>query len=263
MSRIQDAARELSDLLKKLSADYIAANVEESEASTLTYRGRELESTTRSSASGGNIRALRRGGWGFVSFNDFSDLPGKVRAAVHQAELAGKEVSQLAPAPVVQDIVPPRWNRGNLVAIPLADKKNLLDGYNEIIWRTPRIKTSVIGYGDSHRKKLFVNSAGSYIEQEFADITLRLTAIAADGGEVQQVGLSLGTTGDINPVSHLEKEVTDMAKNAVAMLDAPQVKGGEYTVVLDQSWPGSSPMRPSGTSPSPTSSTRTSGLRKS
>ncbi len=233
MSRIQDAARELSDLLKKLSADYIAANVEESEASTLTYRGRELESTTRSSASGGNIRALVRGGWGFVSFNDFADLPGKVRTAVHQAELAGKEVSQLAPAPVVQDIVPPRWNRGNPVAIPLADKKNLLDGYNEIIWRTPRIKTSVIGYGDSHRKKLFVNSAGSYIEQEFADITLRLTAIAADGGEVQQVGLSLGTTGDINPLSHLEKEVTDMAKNAVAMLDAPQVKGGEYTVVLD------------------------------
>lgn len=232
MFQIQEAARELATLVKKFPADYIAANIEKSEASSLTYRGRELESTTRSGAAGGNVRALVRGGWGFVSFNDFSNLEGKVKSAVDQAGLAGNEKSDLAPAPVVHDIVPPRFN-GNPVAIPLADKKKLLEGYNEIIWRTPKIKTSVIGYGDGRRKRIFVNSAGSYIEQEFADITMRLTAIAAAGNEVQQVGLSLGTTGDIGPLSHIAKEVEEMSKNAVAMLDAPQAKGGEYTVVLD------------------------------
>jgi TldD protein len=232
MSQIQDVARELADLITKAPADYTAAIVEESESSTLTYRGRELEATTRNSAVGGNIRACVRGGWGFVTFDDLGDLAGKVSAAGNQAGLAGRESSELAAAPVVREVVPARF-RGNPVAVPLAEKKKLLDGFNELIWQTPKIKTSVIGYGDSRRKRIFVNSAGSYIEQELADVTLRVNAIAAAGNEVQQAGLSLGTTGDITPLSHLEKEIKDLAGKAVAMLDAPQVKGGEYTVVLD------------------------------
>lgn len=232
MSQIQDAAREISEIIKKTDVDYMSANLEESETSSLTYRGRELESTTRSSSIGGNIRALVRGGWGFASFNDLTNLKDRAAAALNQAQLAGTEVSQLAPAPIVHDVVGPRWN-GNPVNIPLTQKKEILDRYNEIIWQTPKIKTSVIGYNDGRRKRVFVNSAGSYIEQEFADITLRLTAIAAAGSDVQQVGLSLGTIGDINPLKNLDKDIREMSQNAVAMLGAPHVKGGEYTVVLD------------------------------
>ena len=121
----------------------------------------------------------------------------------------------------------------NPVAIPLAEKKELLDEYNEIIWGTPQIQTSTIGYGDSRKKVIFLSSAGSYIKQERADVTLRLTAIAARDGEVQQVGLSLGSRGDFSAIQGLHQQVEEMAQHAVALLSAPQAKGGEYTVVLD------------------------------
>jgi TldD protein len=232
MPEIDAIAHGLEGELKKHRADYIEARFEESETSHITYRGKELESIGRSTASGGNLRALVKGGWGFTSFNDFRDLPGRVALAVEQARVAGRGKSELAPVPPVTDSVPSGVAR-NPVTIPLAGKKKLLDEYNEIIWSTPQIQTSNIGYSDSRKKVIFLSSGGSFITQERADVSLRLTAIAAKGGEVQQVGLSLGSRGNFSAIEGLHEQVREMARHAVALLTAPQVKGGEYTVVLD------------------------------
>jgi TldD protein len=121
----------------------------------------------------------------------------------------------------------------NPVNIPLVQKKQLLDEYNEVIWKTPKIQTSVIAYGDSHKKTIFLSSLGSHIEQERADITLCLTTVATEGSEVQQSGLSLGSRGDFTAMKGLHQQVADMSRRAVELLSAPKAKGGEYTVVLD------------------------------
>ena len=231
MTDIRAISYQLAEVLKKQSADYIEARLEESRQSHITYRGKELESAGQSTAVGGNIRALVKGGWGFVSFNNLDDLSNRIERAVKQAKLVGKEKSQLAPVEPIVDTV----SNGNDIplSVPLAEKKKLLDEYNEIIWRTPHLQTSVIGYTDSHKKTIFLNSAGSYIEQPRTDITLRISAVAADDGEVQQAGLSLGSRGDFGAIRNLHAQVEETAKHAVALLAAPQVKGGEYTVVLD------------------------------
>ena len=117
--------------------------------------------------------------------------------------------------------------------VPLAQKKQHLDEYNELIWSTPKIQTSVIGYGDSGRKVIFANSEGSYIEQTKVDLTVRITVIARADGDVQQVSLSEGSSGDFGLMERLHHKVKEAAQRAVALLEAPKVKGGEYTVVLD------------------------------
>jgi TldD protein len=231
MTHIEVIGRQLAEALKGYRADYIEVHLEEGQTSHITYRGRGLESIGKTSAIGGNVRALVRGGWGFVSFNNLDKLPDRVELAVKQAQFAGNEESQLAPVEPVVDIVSTEDKEP--VAIPLAEKKSLLDEYNDIIWRTPRIQTSIISYGDSHKKAIFLNSSGSYIEQEKSGITLRLTAVATEGSEVQQVGLSLGSTSDFSLIQSLHYQVGQMAQRAVELLSAPQVKGGEYTVVLD------------------------------
>jgi TldD protein len=231
MTDISAISRQLAEALKKHSADYIEARLEESQRTSITYRGKELESAGRSTAVGGNIRALVKGGWGFVSFNDLNDLDERIERAVKQAKLVGKEESQLAPIETIVDTV--SNGRDVPLTIPLVEKKKLLDEYNELIWRTPHLQTSVIGYGDSYKRTIFLNSAGSYIEQPRTDITLRISAVAASDGEVQQAGISLGSRGDFSAITGLHQQVKETAKNAVALLSAPQLKGGEYTVVLD------------------------------
>jgi len=233
MPDITESARRLAEIIAGYQADYIEARLEESQASHITYRGRELESIGKRRAVGGNVRALVKGGWGFTSFNDLSELASRVESAVEQARLAGgNNKSELAPVATVVDSVLTMQVK-NPVAMPLAEKKRLLDEYNDVIWETPKIQTSIIAYGDSHKKTVFLSSPGSFIEQERADVTLRLAAIATEDAEVQQSGLSLGSRGDFSTIENLHQPVAEMARHAVALLSAPRVAGGEYTVVLD------------------------------
>jgi len=232
MAHIEVIGHQLAETLKRYSADYIEVRLEESQVSHIAYRGRELESINRTTAIGGNARALVRGGWGFVSFNNLDDLPSKIDLAVKQAQYVGSEESKLAKVEPVVDTVLAEASK-NMESMPLAEKKQLLDEYNDILWSTPRIQTSTINYGDGHKKVIFLSSLGSYIEQERTDITLRLSAVATEGSEVQQAGLSLGSRGDFSLLQDLHSQIEQMAQQAVALLSAPQVKGGEYSVVLD------------------------------
>jgi TldD protein len=229
---IKTATQYLADAIKGQKADYIEAHLEQVRASQISYRGKALESIGRSTSTGGNLRSLVMGGWGFTSFNNLEELSDRVELAIAQARLVGTGESRLAPvAPVVDAVAADIDN--NPVDIPLAQKKQLLDEYNDIIWQTPNLQTSVIGYADSTKKSIFANSKGSSIKQERADVIFRLTAVASSGNEIQQANMSLGSRGDFNAIRHLHENVARTAQRAVELLSAPQIKGGEYTVVLD------------------------------
>jgi TldD protein len=232
MAHIDIIGHQLADTLKKYKADYIEIHLEETQSSHISYRGKKLETLNKGTSVGGNVRALVNGGWGFVSFNSLSNLPKRVESAVSQAKFVSGENIKLVDIEPFVDTVSAGIDN-NPVLIPLSEKKEFLDVYNEIIWRTQGIQTSTINYGDGQKKSIFFNTAGSYIEQERMDVTLRLTAIATDGSEVQQVGLSIGSRGDITAIKGLDDKVREMSTRAVDMLSAPQVKGGRYTVVLD------------------------------
>ncbi len=231
MTDIRTISREIGPL-SRYPAEYLEIHLEESSSSRISYRGREMDSVDVAASTGGNVRALVGGGWGFASFNSLDNLNARIEQAIRQARFINGETIKLAEIPPVIDTVPARIIE-DPSSIPLAEKKSLLDRYNEIIWNTPGMKTSNINYGDARRRYIFINSTGSHIEQERADVTLRLTAIATKDSDVLQVGLSTGSLGDFNKIRHLDRDVAEMSQRAVQMLSAPHVKGGEYTVVLD------------------------------
>ncbi|MBI2850039.1 MAG: TldD/PmbA family protein [Chloroflexi bacterium] len=233
MPNIEEIGQELAKKLPKYDAEYIEVRLEESQTGNISYRGKKLEAVTRSASVGGNVRALvKGGGWGFVSFNSLEDLPKRIEAAIKQARFVKGEAIKLAEVkPVSDTVLADKTN--SPMAVSLTEKKELLDGYNNIIWSTKGIQTSSIGYGDGQRKTVFLNSAGSFIVQERIDVNMRLNAVAAKDGDVQQAGVSLGSRGNFAAVRGLDKKAKEIAELAVEMLAAPQVKGGEYTVVLD------------------------------
>ncbi|MCX6021180.1 MAG: TldD/PmbA family protein [Chloroflexi bacterium] len=223
---------ELTLALRGHDVEYCEVRLEENASARIAYRARDLEDIGRTTNLGGGARAYHRGGWGFVSFNDLSGLRNKVAEAAAQARLAGKGEGALARVEPVVDIVPPTLLRDPRT-VPLADKKRILDEYNEIIWRTERISSSVIGYGDAWKRVVFANSDGAYIDQSRQDVTLRVMAVARKDGDVQQAGFSIGRLGDYSFIEQQHDAVREAARRAVEFLDAPAVKGGEYPVVLD------------------------------
>ena len=223
---------QFTDILSKCNADYVEIRFEQNQTTQISYRGGKLEEVSRTCSSGGNIRALVKGGWGFACFNSGDKLDDYVELAVKQAKLACGEGFTLPSKEPVVDIVEVLV-KDNAADTPLVKKKQLFDEYNDIMLTSPQIQDSRIGYQDVNRKVIFANSEGSYIEQDKPDLTLRVTAIARRNGEIQQAGLSLGSVGDFSAIENLHDEVKEVAKRAAALLHAPQVKGGEYTVVLD------------------------------
>ncbi len=223
---------ELASALKGHNAEYIEIRLEEGESTRIVYRGPRLEEIARTSGAGGNVRALVKGGWGFVSFNTMDDLRSKVELAVTQAGLVGKGDTKLSKIEPKVDTVAAETGK-NPLSISLETKKKLLDEYNDLILKTPKIQTSNISYSDGQKKTTFASSEGAYIEQNRIDISARLTAIAAQDGNVRQIGLSIGSKGDFAVVEGLQEQVKGIAQRAVGLLSAPQAAGGEYTVVLD------------------------------
>ena len=222
----------IQDALRGHNADYVEARLEEAVSSHISYAGRDLEDIGASSSRGGNARALVGGGWGFVSFNDLSHLRDKVALAVSQARMVGGDRVSLAPVEPRVAIVPPHVVK-DPTQIPLAVKKALLDEYNGIMLSVPAIHSASISYADRNKTVYFANSEGAYIEQGKIDVMIRLSAVARDGADVQQAGVSLGSNGDFSFVEALRQDARDVADKAARMLKAPQVKGGEYTVILD------------------------------
>jgi len=232
MQTIEDAAQRLSSLISGCKADYVEARLEDSVSSYISFRGKKLETIGKSSSMGGSLRALVNGGWGFISFNSLDNFENRLKLVIEAASLAGTTPFHLSgTSNVVKSTSGTKTS--NPVEIPLSHKKELIESYNALLWKTPQIQTSVIGYSDSSKKSIFLNSGGSLISNERSDITLNITAIASSGSEVQQSNMSIGSLGDFSAILELDEEIQAMSQRAVDLLSAPQAQGGEYTVVLD------------------------------
>lgn len=222
-------------LVSNKAADYLEIRVEESTVSSLRFRGPILEAVNTSLLYGGCIRALVNGGWGFITFNDVSNLEEKVAQAIHQAKLvsaAGAD-GKLALVPVVQDVVQipfledPRQ-------VSLADKVELFGGYNDIILsHGKQIVSSSINYFDKYSKIYFANSEGTYILQHKLDLAGNMSAIASDGSTTQMGRAGFGSSTDFGVARNLDDKVKVACGRAIALLAAPSVRGGEYTVIVD------------------------------
>jgi len=223
---------EIERALRSHDADYVEVRLDDTATNRIVYRGRELEERGRIRSFGGNVRALLRGGWGFVSFNEPAELRKRVEEAISAAHHVGRETSMLAEVPPVVDSVRLKVKKDPR-AIPLATKKEMLDRYNERMLSVEGVTSTNIMYSDSHKQVVFASSEGSYIEQERIDVVSRLSATARKNGDVQQASMSLGALNDFSYIEALDETARHLGERAVELLSAPYVKAGTYPVVLD------------------------------
>ena len=222
----------IESALKRQKADYIEIRIEETESTNISFRGRELDGINHSTGKGGNVRACTNGGWGFASFNDIQSIDSKIEQAVNQAKMVGNGKTQLADILPVIAIVPP-YIVSDPANVPLAEKHRIMEGYLDLLWGGPEIQTSTLRYSDGHRRLFYGNNQGTYTEQSRIDVNFNASAIARSGGDLQQSSISMGSLGNFDLIHELHNEVAELPQKAVDFLAAPQVMGGEYTVILD------------------------------
>ena len=225
----------LRDALKSSRADYTEVRVERTWSSAVAFRGRRLEAATASEDVGGFVRALHKGcGWGVASFTSLDRLPAMVTRAgelsravrldepIRLAEVAPRE------ADAVLDL------DGDVRGVPLADKKRLLEAYNGAMLAVgDRVVDTQASYQDEVSEVWYANSEGTLIYQLRPEVVLSGTAIARRDGVIEKGLESLGYRKGWNAAQGRDAGFRTVAERAVALLDAPRVRGGTYPVVLD------------------------------
>lgn len=216
--------KRIKNALSSVKADYIEIRVQEGVNTGITYVGKELESIGEHNAFGGCVRASIKGGWGFVAFNDITNLPRYVEMACEQARFVGTEQSLLAPVPVIQDYVKAKVEI-DPADVSLTDKQTICNTYNNIILSSKQIQASNVRYLDSHGSVYFANTDGSFIVQETIFCGISLLAMARDGMNVQQAYHSVGDLRGFSKVRHLENKCQEVTKQAIDLLTAKPVAG--------------------------------------
>ncbi|MGP0128941.1 MAG: TldD/PmbA family protein [cyanobacterium endosymbiont of Rhopalodia musculus] len=236
MNEISTYKNQLTEIISRYrdNVDFLAIRVEYSEETNIILRGNKIDTLSESIASGGQVRACYRGGWGFATFNELSTLNQRVEEAVAAARLVGDEKTQLAPIESVQTDCQLPLTGTDPRQIPLAQKKALCDHYNAILCSlSNQITTTSVSYKDSSQKIFLATSEGTLIKQSWADLEMRFSATARSGETLQTGRETIGSRRGYEDLIGLEQQIQGAAQRALNALVLPPVKGNNYTVVVD------------------------------
>lgn len=228
----------LLQALKVHNVDYADIRIEDKFNSWVNFMGEDLDKIGSSRTLGGIVRALYKGGWGYSTFNDLDDLEKRVHEACEIAHLVGKEETFIAPVDSVEADIPAQLVK-DFREVPLAEKKALMEAYNQIILGFhEKIETSNVRYADSFRTIWFANSEGTFIREEIPDVNVITIAVARKDDIVQRAFETGGGFDSYQRVEDLHNKAHKAAQRAVDLLDAPPVTGGTYSVITNPNMTG-------------------------
>jgi TldD protein len=230
----------LTAALRGSRADYTEIRVERTWSTAVTFRGRRLEAATANEDQGGCVRALHRsGGWGVASFTSLDRLEAMVGRA---GELS--RAVRVDPPIRLADVPAQRADAvldldGDVRGVPLAEKKRLIEACNgAMLAVSDRIVDTLAVYRDEVSEYWYVNSDGTVLHELRPEVTLSGTAVARRDGTIEKGLESIGLRRGWRSVQEREAGFREAAERAVALLDAPMVRGGTYPVILDSELAG-------------------------
>jgi TldD protein len=226
----------LSELIERYRdrVDYLAIRIDESEGSNIVLRGDKIETLSEAIAIGAQVRACYKGGWGFATFNQISNIKESIEEAISAARIIGDEQTLLASIEVVREVCQLPLTGTDPRQVSLAEKKAMCDRYNQILRHyDEKIASTSVRYTDTYQRIILATSEGTLIEQSWVDMEMRFSATARSGETVQTGRETTGSRQGYEDLNNLEEQVKDTAKRAVDALYLPPIKGNIYTVVID------------------------------
>ena len=225
----------LIEALKKARADYAEVRYAADDATSVTYRGREVENASTEKRTGGIARACVRGGWATATFDTLDALEAMLAEACASAAMVGRERTELAGEAAAAAGEYPAAMERDFRGVALDEKLKLIERYNAaILGHHESIETSVVAYFDRFRRQHFANTRGAYYMEDRPQAGVVMVAVARDGSLVQRAHDGWTSAGGYAVAEGREADAEALARRAVELLRAPQPEGGPRTVVLNQ-----------------------------
>lgn len=236
---MEDTLKRVIESAKKLGVEHAEIRVQKLFKTSITLKEKKVEAAKQGIEKGAAIRVLLNGVWGFASTADLNAE--KMNEALKEACNMAKAISLQTENPVdiiepkaVKDKVSIKPNK-NPADVSIEEKIHMLSKISQTTLNyDKRVCGCTIDYTDTVGVNYFINSEGSYLEQDILYIWSRVTASAREADILTFSREEIGSTAgyevfDFQPPEEIG-EVT--AKRAVEQLVAKPPKGGKYPAVL-------------------------------
>ena len=230
---------EVVDFGQRLGADYIEVRVQRLFKTMLTTKDGRVEAAKEGTENGAAIRVLAKGAWGFVTLGTMdtrllAQAVGDAFKMASAASLKVKEPVKLVETRAIEDrvIAKPRRDPREIsidekIGIALTMDKTIFN-YDE------RVKSCTIDYLDVTGANYFMNSDGTYVEQDRLHVWSRILASAREVDVFTSGREEIGSTAgfEVFDVETPEIVGTRIATRIVDQLKAKGPKGGTFPTVI-------------------------------
>lgn len=243
---MEELLRETIKYLKLKGIQYADLRYVEREEESIVVQNAYVDNISSRNSSGIGIRVLFDGFWGFSSTPSLEKkmLYEAVQKAIDASRLGsvlGKERIELEEVEPVKD----RFISKFLIdpfSVKLQNKLDYLFWANQILLEHGNIKTAISGLEFYKTKKTFLNTEGSFIEQEFIESLGYVEAIAILGNELQKRSYPSSYKCGIAQAGYEYIKNLDLVGGAkkiknevVSLLRARECPHKETTVILEGS----------------------------
>ena len=227
------------DAGRNLGANYVEVRAQKIFRTSLTTKDGRVEAAREGIDYGAAVRVLVNGAWGFTTVSSLEKE--KLRDAVNIAVSMAKATAEKIKSPIkltetnpIEDkvLIKPRKNPKD---IPMEEKISLILNLDKAIFDyDPRVRSCTIDYLDVTGTNYFVNSEGTYIEQDKLYVWSRILATAREGDVLTYGREEIGsTTGfEVFDKETPEKISKLIGSRIIEQLRAKLPKGGRFPVVI-------------------------------
>ena len=223
----------------KLGAEYVDVRAQRLFTTTLTTKDGRVEVVRSGTEKGAAIRVFSNGAWGFASVGTLEkrSLKDSIIEAYKMAKAASLHIKtppSLADSEIVEAKVTLKVKKDPR-KVSMREKINMLLTENETIFDYDRrIKSCTINYMDIASTDCFMNSAGTYIEQDKLYLFIMSVATAKEADILTFSHDLIGYTSGFEVFDAENPEVIGrrVAKRAADQLKAKKPRGGTFPAVI-------------------------------
>lgn len=225
----------LERILATAAADYADIRYEEMKETDISFSGRELTAVSANTTDGFVLRVLHKGGMAAVAFTKPTEADAAVRTAGENAALFSrhldKPVRLAAAGAVTETFAPPL--REDPRQVTMAEKLELVRAYNGIPLAEPRVITTSIAYHEVHRRKHYLSTEGSRIQEDLLTTSIGGLITAKDGGLTQNIRVGVGGSDGFGSLRGRQRHFEQQTRVAVDLLSARPVRSGVHRCLIN------------------------------
>ncbi|HTX43168.1 MAG TPA: TldD/PmbA family protein [Methanocella sp.] len=203
---------------------------------SITYDNGEVDEISEHFFTGGAVRALAGGSFGFTSVDDVKRIDGAIKDAIAIARrldrLNPRPHIELAPIPKIKKTA--HKAKKNPADVPLGDKQGLVRAIEEAL-KGDLVKSTKVTYSESYSHNLFRSSEGDEAEFEAYRTGFSCVAVAKDGDNLQMGRRSHFNVGGYEVFDQCDplNLAREAKEEALTLLKAGPPPGGRFDVIMD------------------------------